>query len=79
MTYARWTGTDLSPRLPTGLLTYALVHVALFGFLVWGNGGTGRGTLGIGAILMFVALCGLWRALKTANTSRFPTSTDAQS
>ncbi len=69
--YARSTGAQLSKALPSGLILYALVHVALFALIVLGSG---RGTLGIGAILMFVALGGLWRALM--NTSERSTPID---
>ncbi len=61
--YARSTGTQLPAILPLALLIYALIHVALFGFIVLGSG---RGSLGIGTIAMFFALAALLFAVKSA-------------
>ena len=66
--YARWRGAQLSPTLPKLLLIYAIVHVALFGFMIWENG---RGSIGVGIFVMLVALFGLRReTLKIDDYSR---------
>ena len=70
--YARNNGADLSPKLPRWLLVYAFVHLALFGFMVLGDG---RGSsLGIGALIMIFALGGLWKTIiKTSKVKDFKT------
>ncbi len=61
--YARSTGAQLPAILPLALLIYALAHVLLFGLIV---AGSGRGSLGIGTIAMWLALAALLRAITSA-------------
>lgn len=58
--YARNNGADLSPKLTRRLLIYAIIHVAFFGFMIWGNG---QGSLGIGVLITLFALGGLWKTI----------------
>ena len=53
-------------------MIYALAHVGMFGVIVLGSG---RGSLGIGTIAMFLALLALLRAIvarpKAGGTANF--------
>lgn len=58
--YTRNDGADLSPKLPQRLLIYAFAQVALFWFILWSGG---KGSVGVGPLVMLVALGGLWKTI----------------
>lgn len=60
MVYVRSTGAQLSTRFVPALLFYSLAHVGAFSLLLLFSG---RGALGIGAILMLLAIAGLMQAM----------------